>query len=172
MPVLSAKRKLIAVALAALWASCAHAPAKPPVIAPDELGLPAVGPVAYSAHQLAGKVVLVDFFATWCFPCIAELPLLKQIYEKHAARGFAVVMVGLDLEGARVLEPFAQMYELPFPILVADERVRTGQSAFGSISALPTHFLLGRDGRVLAAYEGITDPQALSEQIERALSAR
>lgn len=112
---------------------------------------------------------MVTFLATWCLPCIAQLPILEKAQKQYGERGFRIVAVGMDLEGAEVLEPFAREYALPFPLLVADQRIRDGQTAFGHISSLPSSVLFGRDGRLIAAFAGLPVPAQLDELIARAL---
>jgi thiol-disulfide isomerase/thioredoxin len=169
-----AARALACAAVLAL-AGCRSAPeARPEVVLDDAAflrqlrSLPAVGP-AVQGVRLTGNVVLVSFFATWCFPCIAELPTLQALQRDHGPRGFQVVGVGMDLEGQKVLEPFAYQMELNYPVLLADQRMLDGQSAFGPIRALPTSFLLDREGRALGAWQGVAPHEALSEAIEKAL---
>lgn len=133
------------------------------------LSLDAVGPAAREARALNGHVVLVSFFATWCFPCVAELPTLQALQRDYGPQGFRVVGVGMDLEGWKVLEPFAQQMDLNYPVLVASDRIRDGQSVFGSIRALPTTFVLDRQGRVLGAWQGMAPHEALDKAIQKAL---
>lgn len=123
----------------------------------------------FRPDELRGRTVLVNFFATWCFPCLGALPTLVELQRRYGDEGLTVVAVGMDLEGELVLEPFAREYELPFPLLVADERIRTGQTPFGRISVLPTTFLLGRDGRVIAAFEGLATSRSLDAAVAGAL---
>lgn len=120
-----------------------------------------------SARALEGKVVLVTFMATWCVPCLMELPYFSALHAEYQSHGFTVVAVGMDLEGALVLRPFAEQYELQFPLVLADERIRRGETPFGPIRELPTTFLLARDGSVLAAFTGLASQKALSELVER-----
>jgi thiol-disulfide isomerase/thioredoxin len=158
------------LALLALALGCAHSPARPPK--PDlraALWLPWVGPVAYSPAAARGKVLLVTFFATWCFPCLGELPVLATLQRTYAAQGLQVLAVGLDLEGALVLEPFAQEYQLPFPILVADQSLRSGEGPFGKISVLPTSVILDRQGAPVAAWQGLAEPERLVQELNSAL---
>lgn len=133
------------------------------------LALRPIGPAAELARTLPGNVVLVSFFATWCFPCIAELPTLQALQRDYGTRGFLMVGVGMDLEGAKVLEPFAYSMELNYPVLLADARVIEGRSAFGPIRAIPTTFLLDREGKVLGAWQGMAPHEAVAEAIEKAL---
>jgi thiol-disulfide isomerase/thioredoxin len=131
--------------------------------------LPSVGPTPYDWPRLNGRVVLVSFFATWCFPCLAELPTLEALQKEHGPQGFQVVLVGLDLEGARVLAPFAEQYALNFPVLVSDEGMQQGQSAFGLIPALPTTFLLDKEGRVAGAWKGMAGHEDVSKAVRTLL---
>jgi peroxiredoxin len=133
------------------------------------LALPAVGPQRAAAANLSGRVVLVNFFATWCFPCVAELPTLEALQRDYGPRGLQVVGAGMDLEGAQVLAPFAEHYELRYPVLVADERILSGQSVFGTIVALPTSFILDRQGRVVAAWQGVAGHEDVAKAIEKTL---
>jgi hypothetical protein len=100
---------------------------------------------------------------------VAELPTLQSLQRDYGTRGFRMVGVGMDLEGAKVLEPFAYSMELNYPVLLADERIRDGRSAFGPIRAIPTTFLLDREGKVLGAWQGMAPHEAVAEAIEKAL---
>ncbi len=95
--------------------------------------------------------------------------MLDALQRRYGDRGFTVVAVGMDLEGARVVEPFARTFQYAFPVVLADESLRGGQTAFGRIAALPTSFLLGREGEVLTAYQGLAKPAELESYIEDAL---
>jgi len=159
----------VALALALFISSCAHAPHLSPLEVHQLLALKAVGHVPFRPEGTDGKVVLIDFFATWCFPCLEDLPNLEALRRRYGNRGFEIVAIGMDLEGELVLGPFAEHYALPFPVLVASPRIREGQSPFGPIRELPTTVLLARDGSLLAAYTGVADPAALSRLVEQAL---
>ena len=165
-----------AAALLAVTSGCATAPERRwPHFRSALAGLEALSPGeggALDARALEGRVVLVTFMSTWCAPCLMELPYLTRLHEQHGPAGLSVVAVGMDLEGALVLRPFAAEYQLPFPLLVADQRIRRGETPFGSISVLPTTFLLGRDGAVLAAFQGMAVQPELSKKIAQAVEGR
>ncbi|ATB33533.1 peroxiredoxin family protein [Melittangium boletus] len=134
------------------------------------LWLPSVGPTPYDWRQLPGRVVLVSFFATWSFPSLAQLPTLEALQKERGAQGFQVVLVGLDLDGARTLAPFAEEYaSLGIPVLVSDPALQQGQSAFGLIPALPASFLLDKEGQVAGAWQGMAGHAALSEAVQTLL---
>jgi thiol-disulfide isomerase/thioredoxin len=117
-------------------------------------------------------VVLVNFFATWCFPCLGLLPVLEQLQSRYGARGLLVLAVGMDLEGAEVLEPFARQYQLSFPVLVPDQRMRQGETPFGAIASLPRTVLFGKDGQLIAALAGVPVPADLEQLIARSVDQR
>lgn len=165
-------RALACAALLGLLAACRSTPEA--VEAPGDgflgaLELPAVGPVRYVPAELRGQVVLVTFFATWCFPCMAEIPTLEALQRDYGPRGFRVVAVGMDLEGRRVLEPFAEHYALNYPVLLADERIIEGQSVFGPIRSLPTAVVLDREGRAVAGWQVVAGHEEMAKAIEKAL---
>lgn len=166
---------LAAVCAVALGlAGCSHLPMQPespPGPSPylRALLLPSVGPTPYDWRRLTGRVVLVSFFATWSFPSLTELPVFSALQQEYGARDFQVVLVGLEVQGARMLEPFAQEYALPYPVLVSDERMQKGGSAFGLIPALPATFLLDREGQVAGAWQGTAGHAALAKAVETLL---
>jgi thiol-disulfide isomerase/thioredoxin len=131
--------------------------------------LPVLGGGWLDASQLSGKVVVVQFLATWCFPCIATAPRLQEIYDHDQGRGLVAIAVGMDLEGPQVLRPFADQLGLRFPVLIADDALRNGQTAFGKISLLPTTLIIGRDGKVVSVYAGVAEQGTLEPLIDEAL---
>ena len=133
------------------------------------INLPWVGPERYAPSMLQGRVVLVHFTATWCLPCLTDLETLEAMQKKHGAEGFQVIAIGMDLEGKKVLEPFAYHYRLPFPVLVADDRFRRGETRFGVISALPAYVLYNREGEAIAAWAGPANAPQLDEAISDAV---
>jgi thiol-disulfide isomerase/thioredoxin len=102
---------------------------------------------AFDPKTLAGKVVLVDFWATWCGPCVEEMPNILAEYEKYHAKGFEVVGVSLDDDRAAV-EEFLAEKKLPWPILVGDGWNHPMAKQYG-ISGIPQLILVGRDGNVI-----------------------
>lgn len=125
---------------------------------------------AFEPVALEGKVVLVTFVATWCFPCLADLVTLSHLERDFGPKGFANVIVGMDLEGRRVLEPFAAGYKISSPVVVADDRLRSGETPFGRIRELPSRVLFGRDGRVVLGYSGVTKYEDLERIVASEVS--
>ena len=94
-----------------------------------------------------GKVVLVDFWATWCGPCIAELPNVKSTYTKHHDAGFDVIAISLDKD-KKALEDFIAKEELPWPQMFDGEAWKTKYAKEFGITGIPATFLIGPDGKV------------------------
>ncbi len=160
------RSRLLALFAALLLTHCAAA--RPAFTrSPYDLVLRDLSGERFDLARLGGRVVLVTFFATWCFPCLVEQPSLAALHERFSGRGFSVVAVGMDLEGRKVLAPFVEAQRVPYPVLLADDEVRSGRSPYGPIPALPTTFLLDRTGKLVAAYEGPADPKALAELVDR-----
>ena len=122
-----------------------------------------------------GKVVLVNFWATWCDPCRVEIPWLIEMQDKYGAKGFIVLGIAMDEEGKPVVAPFVakERYEvngqkqaMNYPIVVGNEKVA---AKFGGLLGYPTSVLISRDGRVLKRTTGLIDYEATTKMIEGAL---
>jgi peroxiredoxin len=117
------------------------------------------------SHELSdyhGKVVLLDFFATWCPPCQQEMPNFVALQRKYGATGLAIIGVSLDAEGPAAVKPFIQNYGINFPIVFGAAPVT---AAYGGIEAIPTAFLIDRDGNMVAKEGGYTDRAQFESQI-------
>lgn len=120
----------------------------------------------WSLNDNRGKVVLVNFWATWCPPCRMETPGLVAAHRKFAGRGFTVVGITLDEDPAKEVPPFVQRYSIPYPILLP-----SGQVA-DQISSLPTSVLLDGDGRVARTYVGMVSESRLEADVDTLLRER
>jgi thiol-disulfide isomerase/thioredoxin len=120
---------------------------------PLEIVGPTLEGSEYNLANLKGKVVLVDFWATWCGPCIAELPHVKEAYEKYHEKGFEIVGVSLDRK-RDALEKFIKDKEMPWPQIIfsKDEEMfwNNPVARKHEINSIPATYLIGRDGKVAA----------------------
>ena len=169
MPRLPEARLITALVL---LAACAHAPANTvPAFEVFAAHLPrdSSSGVPFAPERLRGKVVVVTFVASWCFPCLADLITLEKLQHVYGERGYQNVLVGMDLEGHKVLDPFAQAYALSCPLVVANDRLRSGETPFGLIKELPTRLIFGRDGRFIDGYTGVVAYEKLEQVVKTAL---
>lgn len=104
---------------------------------------------AFDPRTLAGKVVLVDFWATWCGPCVAEMPNIRAHYDKYHAAGFEVVGISLDDDRAAVAD-FVAAQKLPWPVILDGRGPGNSLAERYGVEAIPALFLVGRDGNVLS----------------------
>ena len=92
-----------------------------------------------------GKVVLLNFWATWCGPCKIEMPWFVEFQRQYKDQGFSVVAISLDEEGWEVVRPFTEEYKLNFPVLLGSDETA---DQFGGVAALPTTFVIDKEGRI------------------------
>lgn len=112
--------------------------------------------------KLKGKVVLVNFWATWCGPCRKEMPDFVEVYNQQKANGFEIIGVSLDEEGWEVVRPFLKQYKINFPVVVGDGKLA---NAYGGIEFLPTSFLIDRNGFVVDKHIGMLPKEMLERKI-------
>jgi thiol-disulfide isomerase/thioredoxin len=118
------------------------------------------------SQDLAGRVVVVNFWATWCPPCRVEIPALQRLHEARAEDGVVVLGVATDVEGRRAVAPFVADREVTYAIGLATPEIRR---AFGGITALPTTFIIGRDGVIHHRVFGFFAPPAMHAAVGRLL---
>jgi thiol-disulfide isomerase/thioredoxin len=118
----------------------------------------------FDLSQFKDKVVLIEFWATWCPHCVDELPVLKQCYEGYHAKGFEIVGISSD-EELQTLKDFLKFEQLAWINLHETGGKHPALDEFG-ISAFPSNFLIGKDGKVVAI--DLRD-MALSEQLKKVL---
>lgn len=114
--------------------------------AAEDFALPMPGGGTFKLSEHRGKVVMVNFWATWCPPCLEEMPAMERLYRKQKEAGFTLVAVSVDSDGARIA-PFVREHRLTFPIAL-DPRMDLANGY--AVRALPSSFLVGRDGNLAA----------------------
>ena len=118
----------------------------------------------FALSDTKGKVVLLDFWATWCPPCRKEIPAFIELYNTYRSRGLVVIGVSMD-ESARDVKRFSKQLKMSYPVLMGAGREDL-EPAFGPLP-LPTSFVIARDGRICAKHDGLTP----KEQVEREIAA-
>jgi thiol-disulfide isomerase/thioredoxin len=128
-----------------------------------------------SIDQYKGKVVLVNFWATWCAPCRTEIPWLIELNQKYGSRGLVILGVAMDDEGNKVVQPYVQDQHfeingqpqaMNYQILLGNTKVA---DKFGGILGMPTSMLYSRDGKKIKTIVGLIDRYDLSKTLESQL---
>jgi thiol-disulfide isomerase/thioredoxin len=121
-----------------------------------------------SSTQLAGRVVVINFFATWCPPCVREIPDLNAFHVAHTNAGVTVVGFSIDTAGTAAVKKFSENFGIAYPVAIIDDTFAARFSAQGPI---PTTFIIDRQGRFAARYLGAISRQEL-ERITQYLIAQ
>jgi cytochrome c biogenesis protein CcmG, thiol:disulfide interchange protein DsbE len=118
--------------------------------------------------QYRGKVVLLNFWATWCGPCQAELPRFAEWQKRYGAQGFQVLAVSMDDSEAPVRRTVRRLH-LDFPVVMGDAKL--GEE-YGGVLGLPITFLIDRDGWVVKRVKGASDLKELEDSVKRVLDSK
>jgi thiol-disulfide isomerase/thioredoxin len=114
-----------------------------------------------------GKVILIDFWATWCGPCKVEIPHFVEFQEKYGPKGLQIVGISVD-DTAEKLEPYVKEMGMNYPVLQGLGREEV-QDAYGPILGIPVSVVISREGKVCATHTGLTGKDVFEKEIEALL---
>lgn len=129
-------------------------------LAPD-FSLPDLTGQQLRLSSYRGKVVLLDFWATWCDPCREEIPRFIELQKKYASQGLQIIGASMD-DGPEPVRKFSQRFKMNFPVVMGN--AKTGE-LYGGVLGLPIAFLIGRDGRIRAKHIGPTNISVFEREI-------
>jgi peroxiredoxin len=115
-----------------------------------------------------GKVVLLNFWATWCGPCKIEIPWFMEFEQKHKDQGFVVLGVSMDEDGWDSVKPYVSREHVNYRILLGNDDIAT---LYGGVDSLPTTFLIDREGRIAAIHVGLVSKSEYQDDINHLLEA-
>jgi peroxiredoxin len=115
-----------------------------------------------------GKVVLLNFWATWCGPCKIEMPWFSGYEQQYQGKDFAVLGVSLDEDGWKAVKPYLASHKIGYPIMIGGDDL---SQAYGGIDSLPTTFLIGKDGRIASMHVGLVSKSVYDNEIQKLLAA-
>ena len=152
------------VYLETAWAFAQEAPAaRPP--APD-WELTDLNGRTTKSSDFHGKVLILDFWATWCAPCRVEIPHFVELQKQYGDKGLTVIGVSLDEQGQEVVKKFVKRLGVNYAIVMGNEKV---VEAYGGIDAIPTTFVIDRQGRIVSPHMGYDDKKVFEKEIQSLL---
>jgi len=138
---------------------------------PATLALPDLSGDRQSLEQYRGRVVVLNFWATWCVPCRAEMPLLVDIQNRYASRGVVVVGASADEESTKAqIKPFVEKLRITFPIWTGATTAHMEQLGLGT--ALPATAIVDREGQIAFRIIGILERKELTRRLDYLLSGK
>ena len=132
--------------------------------APD-FNLPQLSGQPLQLSSYRGKVVLLDFWATWCVPCRAEIPHFVEMQQKYGDRGLQIIGVSMD-DGPEPVRDFYQQFHMNYPVVMGT--AKTGEQ-YGGVLGLPIAFVIGKDGLIYSKKIGAADITVLEREIQKLL---
>jgi cytochrome c biogenesis protein CcmG/thiol:disulfide interchange protein DsbE len=114
-----------------------------------------------SKHK--GKVVVVNFWATWCGPCKAEIPGFLEVYDAYKSKGLEIVGISLDQQGWRPVKPFIERYKITYPVVIGDGELA---EQYGGIEAIPTTFVVDKKGNIAKRHVGYMDKKSFEALVK------
>ena len=131
--------------------------------------LPDVNGDTHRLRDHKGKVLIVDFWATWCGPCKAEVPHFKSLYGKYKDRGFEILAIAMDRKGAKVVKPFVEQTKVDYVVLIGNTKVAKD---YGGITAYPTTFIVDTEGKIRRKFVGYRTEDFLESSFVRLLPSK
>jgi thiol-disulfide isomerase/thioredoxin len=110
-----------------------------------------------------GKVLILNFWATWCPPCRKEIPTFVSLQKQYAPKGLAIVGVSLDEKGPGVVTPFVAKMGINYPVVMGDPKIAAD---YGGIAVVPTTFVIDRNGKVVAEHQGDAERATFEGEIK------
>ena len=114
-------------------------------------------------EELKGRVVVINFWATWCSPCRAEIPGMLEVYEKYKGDGLEIVGISLDRGGWKTVAPFVERMGINYPVVLGGGEV---VRKYGGVQAIPTTFIVDKGGYVVNGHMGYLSKEDLEEMVK------
>jgi len=136
-----------------VWTGCAKKARRSSAKPAPEFSLKDANGQTVRLADYRGKVVLLDFWATWCGPCKIEIPWFMEFEKEFKDQGFAVLGVSMDEDGWSAIKPYVQNMKMNYRVLLGNDAIST---AYGGLDSLPTTLLIDREGGIASTHVGVS----------------
>ena len=143
----------LALAGVLVWTGCAKKARRSSAKPAPEFSLKDANGQTVRLADYRGKVVLLDFWATWCGPCKIEIPWFMEFEKEFKNQGFAVLGVSMDEDGWSAIKPYVQNMKMNYRVLLGNDAIST---AYGGLDSLPTTLLIDREGGIASTHVGVS----------------
>ncbi|MEW6266866.1 MAG: TlpA disulfide reductase family protein [Thermodesulfobacteriota bacterium] len=161
-------RGLVLAAAMALAAACGSSSPPGPEQA-TTIVLPDLTGQEVSLSKFKGRVILLNFWATWCPPCVAEVPDFVDLQNEFGPLGLSVVGVSMDSDDVSEVKAFTRKYRVNYPVLYAGKKAKETVRKIGGMRGIPTTLLIDRQGRVVQKITGAAPKETWAKEIKRLL---
>lgn len=148
-----------------LLAGCRSAPRTSATAQAPDFSVTDIQGRKLSLSEFHGKVVLLDFWATWCAPCLQEIPHFVDMQRKYGEQGFQAIGISMD-DGPKPVQQFYEEHKLNYPVAIGSSKLA---ESYGGILGLPVTFVINRDGQIRKKFVGATDPAQIEQEVVAAL---
>lgn len=135
-------------------------------LAPD-FTLPGANGAAIQLSRYQGKIVLLDFWATWCHGCKTEIPWYMEFSRKYKKSGLVVIGVSMDDEGWKLVKPFVKQHQMKYAVLIGNDDLAKRYR----VTEMPVTLLIDRHGKIAFSHTGVVDKDAFEAELRTLLSA-
>ena len=118
---------------------------------------------SYELSKYKGKVVVVNFWATWCGPCRKEIPDFIEAYKKYKSKGLEIIGISLDQDGWTKVTPYVKQSNINYPVVLGDEKVVQN---YGGFNAIPTTFIVDKNGNIVDQHTGTMSLKQLEAKLK------
>jgi peroxiredoxin len=135
----------------------------------SNFSLKAADRTSYELSKYKGKIVVVNFWATWCGPCRKEIPDFIEAYKKYKTKGLEIVGISLDQDGWTKVTPLVKQSNINYPVVLGDQQV---VEDYGGFNAIPTTFIIDRNGNIVDQHTGTMTLKELESKLKPLLKTR